>query len=139
MTETSGDADEADILEIDAPRRAYFEIPIRGESLGLANMGADDVAFIERICYQSFVLIGSTAEDVKARRDTILAAVRAEIAKCGGGIIWWRKRPELIFEGTEPRVRMRLGTSPGMSAMFWQGLAVAVEDCRRRSLAEVGS
>jgi hypothetical protein len=127
------DQDQVDILEIDGPPRSHFEIPIRGESLGLTGQGPHDIAFVERIVYLNFGLNGPTCEAVEDRRDAILAAVRAELGKFGGGIIWWRKRPETTKDFTADRVHvsMRFGTSPILAANFWDSVEMSASDYRR--------
>lgn len=129
----SGDNDEADILEIDGPPRGHFDIPVRGEALGLNRQGSHDIAFIECIVYQNFGLNGPTAKMMEDRRDAILGKVRAELAKYGGGIIWWRKRPELSNDRDEARYHlwMRFGTSPILPTSFWDEVSMTASDFRR--------
>lgn len=130
--ETRSVEDQEEVHEIDGPPRAYFEIPIRGESLGL-KMGPTDVAFVERITYHAFRLVGATREGVEARRDQVLQLVTSEIRKFGGGIIWWRRRPSAPeWEGPgdtgHVAIRLRLGTSPRLDDRFWKRINLAVEN-----------
>lgn len=134
MTESNDDKDQAEILEIDGPPRAYFDIPIRGESLGLIEQRPHDVAFVEHIVYHNFGLNGPTAEVLEDRRDAILAAVRIELGAFGGGILWWRKRPELKQEGDRYHLRMRFGTSPILPTTFWDRITLTGSDYRRTDL-----
>lgn len=113
----TADADTADIIELDGPPRAYFEIPVSMETVGLAKtQGAHEIAAIERIEYQSFDFRG---DDAKLLAEAVVARVRAELAKYGGGIIWWRRRPCV---GYDCLVNMRLATSPSLPAKFWEKL-----------------
>jgi hypothetical protein len=128
---TDGRQDEDDqfeILEIDGPPKAHFEIPIRGQSLGITSQRPYDIAFVERITYYGFVFHGPTLKAMTDLQEATLASIRAELRRWGGGIIWWRIRPSLAGDATTQVKKMRLGTSPDLPVSFWQDMQRSVTE-----------
>jgi hypothetical protein len=115
------DADGATIIELDGPERAFFDIPIRGESLQLANQGPNDIAFVERVMYHKFHIAGPTVVVLREAGEARMAMVRRALSAYGGGIIWWRVRPTLRPLGEGLSWYARLGTSPGLPREVWDG------------------
>lgn len=104
------------IDEIDGPARSYFEIPFNNQ--------------IMRITYVSLVwpITQEHVEDNMQNRvaEQLMTAIKDQLFKLGGGIIWWRKRPELsVYDGLQGqifKIRCRVATSPPLSNEAWDSL-----------------
>jgi hypothetical protein len=105
------------IDEVDGPQSAYFKIPL------------DD----DRCLTVVYVTIiwPITQEHVEDNMQNevagqIVTAIKDELFKIGGGIIWWRRRPELgVYDGPQGqifKVRCRVATSPPLSNEAWDRL-----------------
>ena len=104
------------IHEIDGPKQAYFEIPFND--------------MVIRVTYISIVW-PITQEHVEDNMQNevskhIVTSIKDQLFKLGGGIIWWRVRPELtIYDGPQGqifKVRCRVATSPPLSDEAWKSL-----------------
>lgn len=106
------------ITELDGPPTAYFEIPL--EYWATANGELEPAGhpesqrLVQRVEYKSF---GVPTLEIA---NDLVAAVRAELRKLGGGYIWWRKRPAMeSYDGGKTKWRLRLATSPELPWEWW--------------------
>jgi len=103
--------------EIDGPPRAYFLIPF------------GDNNFL-RIVYVTIIwpITQEHVEDnmQKAVAGELVTAIKDELFAIGGGIIWWRSRPDLdVYNGPNGqvfKVRCRVATTPPLSEEAWKRL-----------------
>jgi hypothetical protein len=108
------------MLEIDGPTQAYFEIPTDAVVKNSVML----------ITYVSIVwpITQEHVEDnlQNAVAGDIVTAIKNELFKLGGGIIWWRMRPNLaVYNGPQGqifKVRCRVATSPPLSNKAWERL-----------------
>jgi hypothetical protein len=109
--------DETYVDQLDAPPRAYFQIP-------LDQMMEEGGRVVLHIAIQNFRVLGPRQADVNLKVDLITAAVTEALHKLGGGIIWWRRRPDYGFDHGRKmfKASLRLGTSPSLPPFFWQHL-----------------
>lgn len=140
------------VYELVGPPQSYFELPLDwfsdmgGQLQPAAFPGA--VRLIQRVHYQSFCLVGDTAEDVKGRATLVHAGVSAELKKHHEiSYIWWRLHPKYelqgvdLLKGEKParhRVRMRLGTLPVLPTRFWLDLYKTVGNVSSEPLVPRG-
>ena len=107
------------IIEIDGPARAYFDIPT-----GVKNIGMD---IWVRVIYRAIQFASADSEMVRSEWAIHLAEIRRELNELGGGVIWWRTRPEFSVEkrsgkGNHRAVHVlyaRLATSPQLPDAVW--------------------
>jgi hypothetical protein len=107
------DTEFENVIEIDGPPRAYFEIPLGDEDRVL------------RIVYKAFIVVGIDAEAAKAVGERALRHIRARvnISNYGGcGIIWWRRHPNIHEADGFFKWTCRLATSPELPDGFWNAL-----------------
>lgn len=102
------------VADTDGPPRAYFEIPLNT----FAPNGSRE---IHRVVYINWAiwLDSPGSEDAVTK---VTDAIKAELQRAGGGIMWWRLRPQYDHGGS--RVRLRVGTSPELSHEFWTRMFV---------------
>jgi hypothetical protein len=111
------------IQEIDGPPRAYFEIPIRfsPDDTQLSVLQITYVTLIRPITQEH---VEDNMQGVVAEQ--LVTAIKDQLFKIGGGIIWWRARPKLeVFntsQGQVFKVRCRVATSPPLSDEAWDSL-----------------
>jgi hypothetical protein len=104
--------DATEITEIDAPPRAYFDIPT-GDGFDAPPI---------RLVFRTLCLISNDRAKLEQQAEMELNVVRSELQGRGGGIIWWRSRPSLERDGKRKRFtwRCRLETSPQLPEWFWK-------------------
>lgn len=104
------------VTELDGVPRAYMEIPTEFGRV--------------RITYRTLCEMSKDKESLEQASVGYINAVRAALNNIdGGGIIWWRWRPEIEAEGEgEHRFKLycRLETSPALSDEFWNDLPVMI-------------
>lgn len=113
--------DEPDIIELDGPPHAYFEIPLDYWSTPNGELEAanhpEACRLIQRVVYINFKVADN------ARCQTVIERVKARLKDLGGGYIWWRLRPTYT---EEKELRLRLGTTPQLPDAWWRELSHAV-------------
>ena len=133
-TTTADTEPQADILEIDGPPRAYFEIPLdyTAADIDAGGLGYPEQRLYQRVLYYSFMVTRENRTDCVEAAGHVINEVTAELFKFKGGIIWWRKRPELE-QGYDNeagqiryRVRLRLGTSPSLDRETWNRIGASI-------------
>jgi hypothetical protein len=129
MTQLEREArQDQNICHIDGPARAFFDIPF-GEG---AERGILRIVYFSVIWSITEELIEDNA--VAGVTKQLTTAIEDELYKLGGGIIWWRVRPELATysgpEGQIFKVRARVATSPPLSAEAWTNLHMHAEGQR---------
>ena len=106
--------------EIDGPPRAYFEIPFP-DVVEIAVLRIEYVTIIWPITQEQFE--DNIQTEVAGR---LVTAIKDELFKLGGGIIWWRTRPALQTydgpQGTIFKIRCRVATTPMLSNETWDKL-----------------
>jgi hypothetical protein len=98
------------VIEIDGPARAYFDIPV-------SSPGGEK--FVARILFRSFGYGGTTDEEAQRYGELFSRRLHALLAADDGGIIWWRTRPT-VHSG---QWRCRVATSPDLSIEQWDWLS----------------
>jgi len=143
---------EACVYELTGPPQSYFDLPLdwfsdmQGQIQPSEFPGA--VRLIQRVNYQSFCLVGETAEDVQRRAMEVHSSVTAALKACSElSYIWWRLHPKYELQGVDllkcvkparHRVRMRLGTLPALSTQFWLDLYKKVDNVSSEPLVPRG-
>lgn len=143
--------------ELTGPPQAYVDLPLdwfsdmQGQIQPAEFPGA--IRIIQRVNYQSFCLVGDTAEDVQARALLVHSSVTAELkAHHETSYIWWRLHPKYELQPELPpaksgckavkparhRVRMRLGTMPALPYQFWLDLYKRVANVSSEPLVPRG-
>ena len=117
------DADEATVVELDGPPRAYFEIPL--DYFATPNGELEPEGHPEAIRLTQRVLYMNFRVGDNARVQTVLSRVNERLKEIGGGYIWWRLRPRTEPDGT---IRFRLGTTPELPAMWWKTVGRDVDN-----------
>lgn len=115
--------DEAQVIELDGPPMAYFEIPLpyfatpNGE---LEPEGHPEASrLVMRIDYQNFHVRDNTAVMI------VIERVTRRLRELGGGFIWWRLHPSYAEDRT---MRLRFGTTPELPPPWWAELRRDVGD-----------
>lgn len=113
--------EEVDIVELDGPPRAYFELQLdywatpNGE---LEAAGHPDASRLtQRVVYINFKVADT------ARVQTVIERVKSRLKDLGGGYIWWRLRPTYTLER---ELRFRLATTPQLPDAWWEALSQSV-------------
>lgn len=101
-----------EVLEINAPPRAYFYIPT-GDGFDISPI---------RIVFKTLCLISKDKAKLEQRGEMELNVLRSELQDRGGGVIWWRTRPSIEQDGKRKKFkwRCRLDTSPQLPDWFWE-------------------
>lgn len=112
---------EPDIVELDGPPRAYFELPLDYWATPNGELEAEShpeaCRLIQRVVYVNFKVADN------ARVQTVIERVKAKLKDLGGGYIWWRLRPTY----TETKeLCLRLGTTPQLPVAWWNELSESV-------------
>lgn len=146
------------VYEIQGPPTSYVDLPLdwftdeKGFLEPAQSAGA--VRLTQRLLYRNFVMVGPTAEDVHNRAIEVMDTVRGELKRLHEvSFIWWRLYPKYEIEAlpthdedgipVKPRparhkVRMRLGSMPGLSSRFWLELFKRVENISSEPLVPRG-
>lgn len=100
--------------ELDMPPRAYFQIPtdVPGDTVTVAAYQMKSGPF-------------ESEEQAQTFSQLAVARVKNELLTLGGGIIWWRVRPEVSEYSHKPGVWHfygRCGTSPTLPNSFWSSM-----------------
>ena len=106
--------DEPWVDELDMPSRAYFIIPLDSADGGRQQQ----VIAAHEIRSGPF----ETHEQAETFSKLAISRVHQELLTLGGGIIWWRIRPEVNndIDGPEKwHFYARCGTSPTLPNSFW--------------------
>ena len=100
----------SEVTEIDAPPRAYFDIP--------TGDGFDSPPI--RLEFKTLCIVSKDKAKLEKQGEMELNIVRSELEGRGGGIIWWRTRPTIEQYGESKwQWRCRLDTSPQFSDWWW--------------------
>lgn len=103
--------DEPFVDELDMPPRAYFQIKLDLQE-------ATSVATISAHVMQAGPF--KTREQGELFSKLGVSRVHQELLTLGGGIIWWRTRPEIGQNADETwHFYARCGTSPTLPNSFW--------------------
>lgn len=98
-----------EVTEIDAPPRAYFDIPT-GDGFDAPPI---------RLVFKTLRLKSLDKAKLKSEADLRLNLVRSELQDRWGGVIWWRTRSEFSKRGRMHDWYCRLDTSPQLPDWFW--------------------